>query len=161
MKHSLKPPSGSSGLPLPRDVETLHANGSASLAELKDFLGNLHGKSPQEVIGIVSASLLIQSMAAATVATIAILAVFTLGPYLIYGPPQAKEVAAKPAAAAPADAAAATPAAGAESSTGAPGEVDPEAAAKAMGIDEAKSADPGSNPLDKGPDIDNLLDGVP
>ena len=160
MKHSLKPASGSSGLPLPRDVEALHANGSASLAELKDFLGNLHGKSPQEVIGIVSSSLLIQSMAAAAVATIAILAVFTLGPYLIYGPPEVKEAAAKPVSA-PADTAAAAPATGAGSATGAPGEVDPEAAAKAMGIDEAKSADPGTNPLDKGPDIDNLLDGVP
>jgi hypothetical protein len=97
-------------------------------------------------------------MVAATVATVAILAVFTLGPYLIYGPPQAKEVAAKPAATTPADTAAAAPATG---SAGAAGEVDPEAAAKAMGIDEAKSADPGTNPLDKGPDIDNLLDGVP
>lgn len=161
MKHSLKPTTASSGLPLPRDVETLHANGSASLAELKQFLGNLHGKSPQEVIGIVSASLLIQSMIAATFATIAILAVFTLGPYLIYGPPQAKEAAAKPAAATPADNAAAAPATGSAAAAGGAGEVDPEAAAKAMGIDEAKSADPSQNPLDKGPDIDNLLDGVP
>ena len=40
----------------------MHANGSASLAELREFLGTLQGSSPQEVIGIVSTSLLVQSM---------------------------------------------------------------------------------------------------
>jgi hypothetical protein len=162
-RHSLKPAGG--GPPLPKDVETLHVNGSASLTELKEFLGSLHGKSPQEVIGIVSSSLLIQSLGAAVLATAAILAIFTIGPYLIYGPPKAREVAKKPAAPPAAAGDAAAPAAGAPqadakaaSQTGQP---DAEAAAKALGIDETKSADPNENPLDKGPDLDNLLDGVP
>ena len=159
-KHSLKPSTGG-GIPLPRDVETMHVNGSASLAELKEFLGTLHGKSPQEVIGIVSSSLLFQSLGVAIVATIALLAVFTVGPYLIYGPPKVKEVAKKPAETAPADQpATATPVAG-MAAAGDAAQPDAEAAAKAMGIDEAKVADPGKNPLDKGPEIDNLLDGVP
>ena len=159
-KHSLKPSTGG-GIPLPRDVETLHVNGSASLAELKEFLGTLHGKSPQEVIGIVSSSLLLQSLGIATVATIALLAVFTIGPYLAYGPPPAKEAAKKPVDAAQAQPPAAAPATAAAAAAGASGEPDAEAAAKAMGIDEAKSADPNQNPLDKGPNLDNLLDGVP
>ena len=33
-------------------------------------------------------------------------------------------------------------------------------ATKNMGLDEVKSSDPTKNPLDKGPDIDNLLDGL-
>jgi hypothetical protein len=164
-RHTLKPAGGSSSLPLPKDVETLHANGSASLAELKEFLGGLHGKSPQEVIGIVSSSLLIQSFGVAIVATIALLSVFTVGPYLIYGPPKAKEIANKPAAAAPGETAAAGASATATSAdaqtASEPGQPDAEAAAKALGIDETKSADPNKNPLDKGPDLDNLLDGVP
>ena len=41
-----------------RELRNLHANGSASLAELREFLAELKGRKPQEVIGIVSASLL-------------------------------------------------------------------------------------------------------
>ena len=143
------------------DLSSVRSNGSASLSELREFLGTLHGKSPQEVIGIVSTSLLVQSMLIAVAGTLAILLVFTLGPYLVYGPPQArqaKKASATPAAAQPAAtaAAAATPAEGTAAATGQP---DVEAAAKVMGIDEAKPADPTKNPLDN-PNLDKLLDGV-
>jgi hypothetical protein len=143
------------------ELRNVHSNGSASLGELREFLGTLHGKSPQEVIGIVSTSLLVQSMLIALAATAAILLIFTVGPYLVYGPRTAKEVAKKPAPAA--SASASTPAAGApagaSTETPAAGEPDAEAAAKAMGIDETKTADPKSNPLDN-PSLDKLLDGV-
>lgn len=163
-KHSLKPSSSSGGLPLPREVRALHANGSASLAEMREFLGTLHGKSPQEVIGIVSSSLLIQSLGIAVVATIALLAVFTLGPYLIYGPPQKKQAEAAaltPAVASPATtpAAAEAPATAAAPAPAGAGQPDVEAASKVLGIDETKPADPGKNPLDN-PNLDKLLDGV-
>ena len=82
------------------DLHSVRSNGSASLGELREFLGTLHGKSPQEVIGIVSTSLLVQSMLIALAGTALILFVFTLGPYFVYGPPQAKAAAKKPAAAA-------------------------------------------------------------
>jgi hypothetical protein len=151
------PSTSRGGIPLPREIQSIHVNGSASLAELREFLGGLHGKSPQEVIGIVSASLLIQSMVVATLATAVILAIFTVGPYLVYGPPQEKQ-AKKPAAAAPADApatdTASPPASGATATAGQP---DPEKAAKALGIDETKGADPTKNPLDN-PNFDKLLD---
>jgi hypothetical protein len=144
-----------------KDLHSVRSNGSASLGELREFLSTLHGKSPQEVIGIVSTSLLVQSMLIALAGTTAILMVFTVGPYFVYGPPQAKAAAKKPAAAA-APATAATPAtattdSGASAAT--TSQPDVEAASKVLGIDETKPADPGKNPLDN-PNLDKLLDGV-
>jgi hypothetical protein len=135
------------------DLRSASSNGAASLSELKEFLGSLQGRSPQEVIGIVSSSLLIQSLGLSAVVVAALLALFTVVPYALYGAPKPKEVASKPAAAAAtptpsADAPPATPAA----------ETGPNAAqaAKALGIDEVK----GTKAEDRPPDIDNLLDGI-
>jgi pyruvate/2-oxoglutarate dehydrogenase complex dihydrolipoamide acyltransferase (E2) component len=160
-KHSLKPTGPLGGLPVPQEVRTLHANGSASLAEMREFLGTLHGKSPQEVIGIVSSSLLFQSLGIAIAATAMLLFVFTLGPYLIYGPPKSKQADANttPAAATPTPAAAPTAAQPAASGEAATSQPDVEAASKVLGIDETKPADPKKNPLDN-PSLDKLLDGV-
>jgi hypothetical protein len=141
-----------------KDLHSVRSNGSASLGELREFLGTLHGKGPQEVIGIVSTSLLVQSMLIALAGTLAILLLFTIGPYFVYGPPQAKAAAKKPTAA-EAPAAAATTAADAGSPAAAPSQPDVEAASKVLGIDETKPADPGKNPLDN-PSLDKLLDGV-
>jgi hypothetical protein len=159
-----------------RELRNLHVNGSASLGELREFLAGLKGRKPQEVIGIVSASLLVQSMVIATLATIAVLAVFTVGPYLLYGPPQTKPAAKGPAgmkgdSAKTASGSQTAPAgamtnssASSETSKGkveapaSPG-VDVERATKALGIDETKPSDPKKNPLDS-PNLDKLLDGL-
>lgn len=145
------------------DVKNLKESSAASLDELREFLKSLKTRSPQEVIGIVKTSLLIQSLAISTVATVAMMAAFTVGPYMVYGPKKPATPAAKPAAVAaapdaskPAEPAAATGAAAGAPATGAP---DAEKAAKVMGLDETKPADPKKNPLDK-PDLDKLLDGV-
>jgi hypothetical protein len=148
------------GMGLYRDLRNLQQNGSASLEELKEFLGRLQGRSPQEVVGIVSTSMLIQSMVLATVGTLAIMVVFTLGPYMVYGPPQMKKPATAAAPAAPSNSAANNSAA-TPSEAGKPGELSAEDKSKAMnkmGIDETKTADPNKNPLDKS--FDNLLDNV-
>jgi hypothetical protein len=143
-----------------KDVKGLHVNGSASVAELKEFLASLKGKNPQEVIGLVSSSLLIQSLGIATVATVLFFAVCTVVPYFVYGPPKAKDLAGKaketPAAAAKSD----SPAQPASSDGAKSNTPDAAKAAKALGIDEIKDSDPTKNPLDKGPNIDNLLDGL-
>jgi hypothetical protein len=143
------------------DFRNLKEHGGASLAELKEFLTQLRGRSPQEVIGIVKTSLLIQSLVIATVSTIAFLFVFTVAPYMIWGP----QVAEKPKKAQPpvaAQAAAPAPAtAGAKAETksdGNPSSADTAKAVKAMGMDETKTADPKANPLEK--DFDKLLDGA-
>jgi hypothetical protein len=150
-----------------KEAKNLHANGAASLAELKEFLGQLKGKNPQEVIGMVSASMLIQSMGLAVVATVVLMVVGTVIPYFMYGPPKPKELATKPGAAAKdsreKDSGSAKTDAKAQGATtdGAKSKTpDAAKAAKAMGIDEVKEADPTKNPLDKGPNIDNLLDGL-
>lgn len=135
-----------------RELENVKQNGAASIEELKDFLSKLQGRSPQEVVGIVSASLLVRSMVISTLGVLAILVIFTLGPYVMYGPPQAKKTAAvPPAAAAPAPAAA-------ESAKSEEPVDDKMKALQKMGIDETKTAKPDENPLDK--KFDNLLDGA-
>lgn len=138
-----------------RDLENLKQNGSASLDELKEFLGKLQGRSPQEVVGLVSASMLVQSMVISTIGVLAILAVFTVGPYVVYGPPQIKKAAAAPP---PAATAAPAPAAAETAKTEDDGVDAKTKAIQKMGIDETKTAKPDENPLDK--KFDNLLDGA-
>ncbi len=135
-----------------KDLHNLKQNGSASIAELKEFLGRLQGRSPQEVVGLVSTSLLVQSMIIATVGTLAIMVIFTIGPYMVYGPPQVKQAAKPPAAAA-------APAATSTAKSDEPSGDDKTKAVKAMGVDETKIVDPNSNPLDN-KKFDNLLDGA-
>lgn len=135
-----------------KDLHNLQQNGSASIAELKEFLGRLQGKSPQEVVGLVSTSMMVQSMVIATISTIALLAVFTIGPYMVYGAPQVKQPAKPPVAAVPA----VSPTETAKSDE--PALDDKTKALQKMGIDETKTARPDENPLDK--KFDNLLDGA-
>jgi hypothetical protein len=145
------------------ELKNLHQNGSASASELREFLSKLRGRSPQEVVGIVSSSLLVQSMVQAVLLTMFFTAVFTVGPYLVWGPNTRKkaEVAATPATAAPSATAptATTPASGdaATPSTTVPS-ADPAAAAKVLGIDETKEAPADKNPLDGS--LDKLIDGL-
>lgn len=155
-------PTPTSDIGLGSELRGLKQNGAASAAELREFLKTLKARNPQEVIGIVSSSLLIQSLGMSCVITVIFMAIFTAGPYFIYGPPKPKAATPKPAAAQnnrP------SPEAGAPtenpSSTGTPstGAPDAEKASKVMGLDEAKAADPKKNPLDK-PEIDKLLDGL-
>src|SRR3954471_5005694 len=120
------------------EYRNLKNNGSASLAELKEFLSHLRGRSPQEVIGIVKTSLLIQSLAIATGATLAFLLMFTVAPYMIWGPQLAQKPKKSPAAAAvqPAAATPVTETAKSEAkSEGVPKNVDATKATKAMGMD--------------------------
>ncbi len=154
------------GLGITNDLRNLKQHGGATVAELREFLTKLKGRSPQEVIGIVSASMLVQSMVMATVITIAILAVFTITPYMIWGPQVAKPKPKTPAAA---PATAAQPATGTppvvasasnsgDKSGTTPSAEDAAKATKAMGMDETKTADPKGNPLEK--EFDKLLDDV-
>jgi len=133
-----------------RDMENIKQNGAASLEELKEFLGKLQGRSPQEVVGLVSSSLLVQSMVIATLSVLAVVAIFTIGPYMVYGAPQAKKAAAVPAPAA-------APAPVEPTKTDEPVD-DKSRAMKALGIDETKDSDPKANPLEN--KLDNLLDNV-
>ena len=148
------------------EFSRLRNDGSATADELREFIGQLQGRSPQEVLGIVAKSGLIKGIILATIGFAVLMVVFTVIPYAMsQGSDSDKAVTvtqpAKPAADAKADdTAAANP--------NAAGEATPVAAAtptdsgspdlkKRLGIDETKIADPNSNPLDK---LDNLLDGI-
>ena len=148
------------------DMKRLHGDASATAAELREFVATLRGRSPAEVLGAIGESSLFQGIVQATVGCVVVLVVFTVGPYLWYGPAEASTpdadtsvatAATEPAAAATSDAAVADANAAESPATDETGS-DVEKAAKAMGIDETRQADPKSNPLDK--NLDSLLDGV-
>jgi hypothetical protein len=139
-------------------AQQLRGHSSATAAELREFLGQLKGRSPQEVMGIVAQSSLFRGITTATIACGVLMLVFTIGPYIIYGGPSARArqnavaVTVQPATND-------TPAK--QSTDTAPNDpVKPDLAkaAQAMGIGETAEAAPDKNPLDS--KLDNLLDGI-
>lgn len=145
---------GSDGQPAKAGMKRLSTDAALTTAELRDFVRSLKGRSPQEVMGIVSSSALAQAVVGSTIGSIVLIGALTIVPFVWYGPPKAK--AAKPTAAAEPE----PPKPEASRTTAAsdtPSEEDVRKASKAMGLDETKMADPKKNPLDN---FDNLLDKV-
>lgn len=152
-----RPPRG-----LARDIHTAREGAKASAAELREYVAKFRGKSPQEMLGLVAGSSLVQGTILATVITVVFLAAFTVGPYVWkkMSPPVAKAPPPKPAAAAPAatstapapiaSATAAKPIATASAAP--PNAAPPDPVLDRLGIGEAKTADPKKNPLDAGAD---------
>ena len=142
-------------------MQRLQGHSSATVGELREFLGQLKGRSPQEVMGIVAQSSLFQGISTATIGCAVLLAVCTVVPYVLSD--GAIETAtttvlagtvSTPSAIVEPPAAETT--AAAEVST--TGEPDLQRAADAMGIGESSPADPNKNPLDS--KLDKLLDGI-
>jgi hypothetical protein len=145
------------------DIKRLRKDGSASVDELRDFVGRMHGKSPQEMMGLVNQSGLARGIAVSAGGFAAVLVVFTIIPYLWFGNASADEPTAKKGGQASAVVNApangdkgAAKKTGADAATGKP---DPAALAKQLGIGEVEKADPNKNPLDS-PKFDKLLDGL-
>lgn len=148
---------------LARDLHHLKKHGGMSLVEVRDFVRQLHGRKPSEVMGIVSSSALIRAMLESTVILGILIAILTIVPFMMADDKEksASTVAAAtavnnettpPAATAAADTAATT--------IGSDGSISAEDAKKAvdvMGLGDTKTADPNKNPLDN---LDNLLDDV-
>lgn len=136
-------------------VKRLSTDAAATTAELRDFVRGLKGRSPQEVMGIVTNSALTQAIIGSAIATVVLIAVLSV--------PFASGSSTKSKSAKPKGASAATesePSKTKEKSVGGsdqPSEEDIKKASKAMGLDETKTADPKKNPLDS---FDNLLDKV-
>lgn len=147
------------------DMQRLRKDGSASVSELRDFVGRMHGKSPQEMMGLVSQSGLARGIAMSAGGFAALLIVGTVIPYLWFGSASADEGTAKKGSKGPTVVnAPATDDNGAAKKTGADvangtGKPDPAALAKKLGINEVSKADPDKNPLDT-PKLDKLLDGL-
>lgn len=87
---------------LARDIERIKSGSTATAAELREFIGALKGKRPQEVMGLVAGSSLVQCTTLATIVTVVFMAVFTVGPYLFNKLSPPAPVTAQAPAAAPA-----------------------------------------------------------
>lgn len=156
-----------------RDLHRLKSDGAASLAELQEFLAKMKGRRPEEVLGMVSGSRLVQSMVWGTLLCLGLMAVLTVGPWMLADqtnaakPKTAQKTTQKSAAPQkPADdkdapASADAPAKTAKSAGKSTGSekvlpADAEKAVKVMGLGETKTADP-KKMEDR---LENLLDKV-
>ncbi len=154
---------GNSPSGLRGDLHRARDGAFATSAELREFVHNLRGKSPQEVLGAVANSGLAQGVGLATFGTIVLMAVFTVVPYYVYGGKAAAKAqqAAAAAAAAKAEADAANTAESTAATTEKSAKASKDASSNAqqtldkMGESETKQADPSVNPLDN---LDDLLD---
>lgn len=97
---------------LARDIHRAREGATATAGELREFVKQLKGRSPQEMLGIVAGSGLVRSTVLATVITVVFMVGFTVGPYL-YGKANPKQPVADAEAAAKAAAPAAPTAAAA------------------------------------------------
>ena len=140
------------------DFHRLKVNGAATVAELRDFLAQTRGKSPQEVLGMVAGSNLVWSTLLATVITVVLMAAFTAGPYyLSKGSPQKPPVAPAAAAVKPAEVKPVEkPVETAVADK--PAKTNKDQALKALEMDEAKISDPKKNPLEGSKELESLLD---
>ena len=154
---------GNSPSGLRGDLHRARDGAFATSAELREFVHNLRGKSPQEVLGAVANSGLAQGVGLATFGTIVLMAVFTVVPYYVYGGKAAAKAkqAAAVAAAAKAETDAANTAESTATTTEKSAKVSKDASSNAqqtldkMGESETKQADPKVNPLDN---LDDLLE---
>lgn len=160
-KTEVRPPRGLTG-----DIHRARAGATATAGELREFVNQLHGRSPQEMLGIVAGSSLIRSTIAASVITVVFMFGFTAGPYVWKKWFPKQVVATKTEPEAPAAAAAAAPTGTAATPAGSAATANLPATAGAapagpagpkdplapLGINETKIADPKKNPLDNSTD---------
>ena len=147
------------------DFKKLGRNSQAVVGELREFLANLKGKSPKEMMGAVAESSLAQSLLISTVMMTILVFALSAIPYYLKDEQASAEAAEKGTAAEdnPTEQSNAPSSAG-ERSSGEEGSVQETAPSKTpeqktadiLGVGEV--ADPDSNPLDSGGD--DLLDGL-
>ena len=147
------------------DFKKLGRNSQAVVGELREFLANLKGKSPKEMMGAVAESSLAQSLLISTVMMTILVFALSAIPYLLKDEQASAEAAEKGTTAEDNRAEQSNAPSGAgESSSSEAGAVQETAPSKTpeqktadiLGVGEV--ADPDSNPLDSGGD--DLLDGL-
>ena len=160
-----KPSSGISG-----DLQRLKTDASSTAEEVREFIATLKGRTPQEVLGAVSESGLVQATFQAAIACTVLLVVLTVLPWALASNEPASTAASAESSskdavansAAPAasstEAAPTTATAGTRTAADTPTSSDAARAASAMKIDETVVTDPKKNPLDG--NLDKLLDGL-
>ena len=159
-----KPPATSTGIAA--DVKRLKSDTASTAEEVREFIANLKGRSPQEVLGAVSESGLVQATVQATFGCLVVLVACTVLPWALKSDESVVAAETEPATTAAAEASenattdpqSETASANAQSGNGSPSSSDAARAASAMKIDETVVTDPKSNPLDG--NLDKLLDGL-
>jgi hypothetical protein len=145
MKSESNPPPTVS---LAGDLKKIRRNTAASSHEIREFLAQMRGKSPQEMLGMLASSNLVKCTTQAGIGWLALIVVFTLGPW-IWGKINPETPKVMP----PAPPAAATVPAVAAQAEPKPAEPTPPAkAAEKLGIGETKEAPANQNPLEKASD---------
>lgn len=162
-EHLDQPPATSTGLTA--DMKRLKSDASSTAEEVREFIANLKGRSPQEVLGAVSESGLVQATIQAALGCMVVLVICTVAPWALNSDDAAVIAAEAEPVAAPSEVSenttteASTETASTDSAAGGDsGESDAVRAAAAMKIDETVVTDPKSNPLDG--NLDKLLDGL-
>ena len=121
------------------DLRVLKSNSTATVQELQEFLRELRGKSPQEMLGVVASSQLIRATILSVVLVTAAIFALTAIPYFFGDEPAPEPIATVT----PAAAAAVAPVAAAKvASDETPGPLSP------LGVNESLPAAPNSNPLE-------------
>ena len=159
-----KPPATSTGIAA--DMKRLKSDSASTAEEVREFIANLKGRSPQEVLGAVSESGLVQATVQATFGCLIVLVAFTVVPWAFKSdePVVAAETELATSAAddasenATTDSQSETASTDAQSGDDSPTDSDAARAASAMKIDETVVTDPKTNPLDG--NLDKLLDGL-
>ena len=148
-------------------MQRLKSDAGQTAEEVRDFIANLKGRSPQEVLGAVSESGLVQATVQATFGCVVLLAALTVVPWAMKSDEPVVAAESEPPASEStvevSDASATEPAAEVASMESQPGNESPSnsdaaRAAAAMKIDETVVTDPKTNPLDG--NLDKLLDGL-
>ena len=148
------------------DMKQIKSDALSTAEEVREFIANLKGRSPQEVLGAVSESGLIQATIQSTFGCMVVLVICTVAPWALSTDEAAVVAAEGETAATPSEVSEdtttepATETATTDSGVGgdASEETDATRAAAAMKIDETVITDPKSNPLDG--NLDKLLDGL-
>lgn len=132
------------------EIARMKAGSRATMEELQEFLGEVRGKSPQQVLGLVAASGLTQGIILSTLVTVIVLFTITAGQYLYYGDSATADAEKNKKAAAKAEAEKAD----AEADTSADSSQDKKAAAVKAMTEELEETKGGKGEM---PDIDDLL----
>jgi len=119
------------------DFRELKANSSATVRELKEFLKELKGRSPQEMLGVVASSQLFRATILAVILVAVTLVALTAIPYYLGDDP----------APTPAPAVAENPTPPPPEPTPAPKPAEAKPLAP-LGVNEKLTAPPNSNPLE-------------
>ena len=144
------------------DIRSVKNNGAASLTELREFIGSLKGRKPQEAIEIASSNGLIRGLMISTIGFLVVLFVFTVIPFFLHEDEVVTQQGITPTSENARDTQESNSAADAGTQGGTDSSQTPTAQGEELldklQIGETKTADPDANPLDS--QFNDLLDGI-